>query len=79
MKSRIFVGGVVVAVMGLLSFRAIESRIVHKRLFNSNPVGVIYLLIDKTDYELQVFDEEGWYATYPVVFGNAGKNIFSCG
>jgi murein L,D-transpeptidase YafK len=28
------------------------------------------IIIDKSDYELQVFDEEGWVATYPVVFGN---------
>jgi murein L,D-transpeptidase YafK len=26
--------------------------------------------VDKSDYELQVYDDEGWYATYPVVFGN---------
>ena len=29
-----------------------------------------YIVIDKSDYELKVFDEEGWYATYPVVFGS---------
>ena len=70
MKSRIITGAVILAVMGLFSFRFIENRIVKKRLFNSNPVGVVSILIDKTDYELQIFDEEGWYATYPVVFGN---------
>ena len=70
MKSRIIAGIMVLAVVGLFSFKIVESRIVKKRLFNSNPVGVVYILVDKTDYELQVFDEEGWYATYPVVFGN---------
>ena len=34
------------------------------------PVGAIYILIDKSDYELNVYDEQGWYATFPVVFGN---------
>ncbi len=29
-----------------------------------------YIIIDKSDYELKVYDDEGWYATYPVVFGN---------
>ncbi|HMO61235.1 MAG TPA: L,D-transpeptidase [Ferruginibacter sp.] len=29
-----------------------------------------YIIIDKSDYELKVYDEEGWYATYPVVFGS---------
>lgn len=36
----------------------------------SLPVAPIYIVIDKSDYELQVFDAQGWYATYPVVFGN---------
>lgn len=35
------------------------------------PIGGIYIIIDKSDYELSVYDEKGWYATYPVVFGNA--------
>ena len=29
-----------------------------------------YIIVDKSDYELKVYDEEGWYATYPVVFGS---------
>ena len=29
-----------------------------------------YIVIDKSDYELKVYDEEGWYATYPIVFGS---------
>lgn len=28
------------------------------------------VVIDKSDYELKVYDKEGWLATYPVVFGN---------
>lgn len=34
------------------------------------PIGTISIIIDKSDYELSVYDEKGWYATYPVVFGN---------
>jgi murein L,D-transpeptidase YafK len=37
---------------------------------NSNPVGTVSIIIDKSDYELSVYDDKGWYATYPVVFGN---------
>jgi murein L,D-transpeptidase YafK len=37
----------------------------------AGPVGNISILIDKSDYELSVYDEKGWYATYPVVFGNS--------
>ncbi len=29
-----------------------------------------YIIIDKSDFELKVYDAEGWYATYPVVFGS---------
>lgn len=38
--------------------------------YSSSPVGQISITIDKSDYELNVFDCDGWYATYPVVFGN---------
>lgn len=37
---------------------------------NAGPVGQVSIIIDKSDYELNVYDEKGWYATYPVVFGN---------
>jgi murein L,D-transpeptidase YafK len=33
----------------------------------NNPYKII---IDKSDYELQVYDEQGWLATYPIVFGS---------
>lgn len=36
------------------------------------PVGNLSIIIDKSDYELSVYDEKGWYATYPVVFGSNG-------
>jgi len=34
------------------------------------PVSPYKIVIDKSDYELHVYDEEGWLATYPIVFGN---------
>jgi murein L,D-transpeptidase YafK len=36
----------------------------------AGPVGNVSIVVDKSDYELSVYDEKGWYATYPVVFGN---------
>jgi murein L,D-transpeptidase YafK len=30
----------------------------------------MYIVIDKRKYELSVYDAKGWFATYPVVFGN---------
>src|SRR5690349_2279435 len=38
--------------------------------FNSLPKSPISIVVDKSSYELYVYDAEGWYATYPVVFGN---------
>jgi murein L,D-transpeptidase YafK len=38
--------------------------------FMAGPVGSISIIVDKSDYELSVYDDKGWYATYPVVFGN---------
>ena len=43
---------------------------VTKATKKDNPYSII---IDKSDYELKVYDEEGWYATYPIVFGS--KNL----
>jgi murein L,D-transpeptidase YafK len=34
------------------------------------PLPPLKIIIDKSDYELSVYDSKGWYATYPVVFGN---------
>ena len=39
--------------------------------FSGTPIdNPYYIIIDKSDYELRVYDGEGWYATYPVVFGS---------
>ena len=43
----------------------------HERIKGAGPEGTIYIIIDKSDYELQVYDDKGWYATYPVVFGSS--------
>ncbi|HRE37583.1 MAG TPA: L,D-transpeptidase [Chitinophagaceae bacterium] len=37
---------------------------------SKGPIGSVSIVIDKSDYELNVYDDKGWYATYPVVFGN---------
>jgi len=40
---------------------------------DSNADTIFFIIIDKSDYELKVFDKDGWYATYPVVFGNKNQ------
>ncbi|HEY0356298.1 MAG TPA: L,D-transpeptidase [Flavisolibacter sp.] len=37
----------------------------------TKPVGAIQIIVDKSSYELYVYDSQGWFATYPVVFGNS--------
>jgi lipoprotein-anchoring transpeptidase ErfK/SrfK len=50
----------------------VETKKLSKRLnAGEGPAGTISIIIDKSDYELSVYDEKGWYATYPVVFGNS--------
>lgn len=44
-----------------------ETRRVRKPAPAVNPY---YIVVDKSDYELKVYDDEGWYATYPIVFGS---------
>lgn len=34
------------------------------------PIAPVRIVVDKSNYELYVYDAQGWYATYPVVFGN---------
>jgi murein L,D-transpeptidase YafK len=63
-------GFFLVAIIGLFAFRNISNQLVSKRSLDSGPVGTVYIIVDKSDYELQLFDDEGWYATYPVVFGS---------
>src|SRR5688572_29532212 len=53
------------------SLPAVKSS-TSKRITSSNslPKSPNRIVVDKSSYELYVYDAEGWYATYPVVFGN---------
>lgn len=39
--------------------------------FKTMPVAPVRIVVDKSNYELYVYDKLGWFATYPVVFGNS--------
>lgn len=59
MKRLTFVACCMVVFAGITSLRpAVVSH------------GAYYIVVDKSDYELHVFDDAQWVATYPVVFGN---------
>ena len=42
-----------------------------KRSYKTMPIAPVRIVIDKSSYELYVYDQKGWFATYPVVFGNS--------
>ncbi len=47
------------------SFKSTKSR-----KTTAAPIAPVRIVVDKSNYELYVYDAQGWYATYPVVFGN---------
>lgn len=51
---------------GAVTFHRISGNDIKKKRAD-NPY---YIVISKKDYELKVYDDEGWYATYPCVFGS---------
>ena len=51
---------------------SMKTKMFKRATAADGPVGDISIIIDKSDYELSVYDEKGWYATYPVVFGSNG-------
>jgi murein L,D-transpeptidase YafK len=47
------------------------SKTVVKKIVRKNYIdNPYYIIISKKDYELKVYDDQGWYATYPCVFGS---------
>jgi murein L,D-transpeptidase YafK len=72
MKSKKVLCLLVVSLL-IFSFKTINRRFYNKSFFNSELNGTPYIIIDKSDYELKIYDDDGWYATYPVVFGS--KNL----
>ena len=63
-----------VLAVALFSFTGTSSRSVKKSLLNDEPNGTVYIIIDKSSYELNVYDDDGWFATYPVVFGSKSQD-----
>ena len=57
-------------IITLFSFRDAHHRTASRRFFHPHLDGEVYLVVVKSSYELQVYDKDGWYATYPAVFGS---------
>ncbi|MEI6947907.1 L,D-transpeptidase [Paraflavisolibacter sp. H34] len=78
MKSAIFLSTLLSGI-GLLSLPSMHTaetthlsayKVSAAKRTAAGPAAPIRIIIDKSDYELSVYDAQGWYATYPVVFGN---------
>ena len=53
-----------------LSFVSPSSGQINSDASVSPAYNPYYIVISKKNYELKVYDDKGWYATYPCVFGN---------
>src|SRR4051812_31170781 len=82
MKTAIFVSGLLIGATVLLKKSNTETTVTSFPSFTTSkakrsnytstqPKAPISIIVDKSSYELYVYDAEGWFATYPVVFGNA--------
>lgn len=56
--------------VGLFGFRLTDHKTSCKRFFHRELTGTISVVIVKSNYELKVYDGDGWFGTYPVVFGS---------
>ncbi len=77
LSSKLFLTATVVCLFFILgSFMTATKNAINRKAFSADSTAYFfanspyYIIIDKSDYELKVYDAEGWYATYPVVFGS---------
>ena len=76
--TRLFHISMLTSVVALLSFVPVDKKRPTakkttkqaKRVNKDSILNPYYIIVDKSEYELYVYDNEGWYATYPIVFGS---------
>jgi len=61
-------------IFSLFSFRDAHHRTSSRRFFHHFIDGEVYIVVIKSNFELQVYDKDGWYATYPAVFGSKSQD-----
>jgi murein L,D-transpeptidase YafK len=52
------------------SVNAVSNSVAKRSYKSSAADNPYYIVISKKNYELKVYDDKGWYATYPCVFGS---------
>jgi len=50
--------------------KVVKATRAKRSSFKTMPVEPVRIVVDKSNYEMYVYDKLGWFATYPVVFGN---------
>lgn len=77
MRSRVLISlAVLISMIALVAFIPVGKKNKQTKSIAASAVRPVtddnpyYIIIDKSDYELKVYDDEGWYATYPIVFGS---------
>jgi murein L,D-transpeptidase YafK len=77
MKYRLFPSLITLcALLFLMGFVTVRTKKISERKSSVTKLATVkkdnpyYIIISKKDYELKVYDDEGWYATYPIVFGS---------
>lgn len=53
-----------------VTYNYASKTVARKKSASAKPVGAVRIVVSKRKYELHVYDSKGWFATYPVVFGN---------
>jgi len=53
-----------------VNFISVSHPVDQKLIKKPRTANPYYIIISKKNYELKVYDEQGWYATYPCVFGS---------
>lgn len=53
-----------------VNFISVSLPVDQKLIKKPRTANPYYIIISKKNYELKVYDEQGWYATYPCVFGS---------
>jgi lipoprotein-anchoring transpeptidase ErfK/SrfK len=50
--------------------KVVKATRAKRSSFKTMPIEPVRIVVDKSNYEMYVYDKLGWFATYPVVFGN---------
>lgn len=74
MKPLQYLFQLILIVIFFTSFTKLKYSFLHQSHIEQIPKDKYSIVIDKSDYELNVYDSAGLYASYPVVFGSEDQS-----